>query len=592
MGALGDGAPVLGVEQSLTGRRWRSRLADDRAALAITQAAGVPEIVGRLLAARGVSGAEAQDYLEPRLRDLMPDPSSLRDMDEAAARLAEAIAAGEMIAIFGDYDVDGATSAALLARYLGALGAGVRVYIPDRVREGYGPNLEALKRLRQAGAALAVTVDCGISAHRTLAAVQALGLDVIVVDHHLAEPRLPACRAVVDPNRLDDDSGLGMLAAVGVTLLLVVALNRRLRAAGHFSAVPEPDIMAWLDLVALGTVCDVVPLIGLNRALVVRGLEVMAGRRNVGLAALADVAGLESRPNTYHAGFVLGPRINAGGRVGQADLGYRLLATEDAVEAAALARDLERHNRDRQAIEAMTVAEAMAQVDALGDRLGPIALAVGQNWHPGVIGLVASRLAERFDRPALVIALDGETGKGSARSVPGTDIGAAITAARQSGLLINGGGHAMAAGLTVARAGVTALSEFLAQRVGADRAHRPPPGLGIDGALTLAAADRALVDCCARAGPFGSGNPEPRFAFAAARVVHAKVVGAGHVRCVLADGHGGRLAGIAFRAADSALGRALLGAGGSFHVAGHLRPDDWRGRHDVQLSIDDAAAAG
>jgi single-stranded-DNA-specific exonuclease len=513
-------------------------------------------------------------------------------MDEAAGRIADAVRAGEKVAIFGDYDVDGATSAALLARFLSAVGAAPRIYIPDRMREGYGPNAPALLALRDEGVAVVVTVDCGVTAHEPLAAARAAGLDVIVVDHHEAEPDLPPAAAVVNPNRLDETSPLKQLAAVGVAFLLAVAVNRRLRALGHFAsgAPPEPDLMAWLDLVALGTVCDVVPLTGLNRAFVAQGLQVMAQRSNVGLAALADVARLDGRPTAYHAGFLLGPRINAGGRVGRSDLGARLLVTEDVEEARALAGELDAYNEERRRIESEVLAAALAEAERDAAADAPV-FVTGQGWHPGVIGVVASRLKERFGRPAFVIALDGETGKGSARSVAGVDVGAAVIAARQKGLLVNGGGHAMAAGLTVARAKLATLRAFLIERVGSDMARSAPSAsLGLDGALAVEAASRDLVALLEKVGPFGVGNAEPRFAFADARVVMAEVVGTEHVRCVLAGPANGRLKGIAFRAAGTDLGRALLAARGSaLHVAGRLEADDWQGRERVQLIIEDAA---
>jgi single-stranded-DNA-specific exonuclease len=513
-------------------------------------------------------------------------------MDRAAERIANAVRGGERIAIFGDYDVDGATSAALLARFLSAVGAAPRLYIPDRMREGYGPNAPALLALRAEGVAVVITVDCGITAHEPLGVARAAGLEVIVVDHHEAEPILPPAAAVVNPNRLDETSPLKQLAAVGVAFLLAVAVNRRLRALGHFAPQqrPEPDLMAWLDLVALGTVCDVVPLTGLNRAFVAQGLQVMAQRRNVGLAALSDVARLDARPTTYHAGFLLGPRINAGGRVGRADLGVRLLVTEDAEEARALAQELDAYNEERRRIEAEVLTAALAQAERDATENAPVFVAA-EGWHPGVVGVVAARLKERFARPAFVVALDGETGKGSARSVAGVDVGAAVIAARQKGLLVNGGGHAMAAGLTVAREKLAALRAFLTERVG-DEMARSAAGasLGLDGALALEAASRDLVSLLERIGPFGVGNAEPRFAFAGARVVTAEVVGAEHVRCVLAGPANGRLKGIAFRAVDTALGRALLASRGStLHVAGRLERDDWQGREGVQLVIDDAA---
>ena len=587
---------VLGVERSVSGRRWRTRLADARAGLAIAQRHDLPEIVARVLAARGVEADDVEAFLNPTLRSLLPDPSRLADMDTAAARLAHAMREGEAVAVFGDYDVDGATSAALLRRYFRAVGAEVRIYVPDRMSEGYGPNTGALLRLREDGAAVVVTVDCGITAFEPLEAAAEAGLDVIVIDHHVAEPRLPRGVAVVDPNRLDDRSGCGALAAVGVTFLLVVALNRVLRDAGWFAAGrDEPDLRQWLDLVALGTVCDMVPLTGVNRALVTQGLKVMAARGNPGIAALADVAGLTERPGAYHAGFVLGPRINAGGRVGKSDLGARLLGADDPDEAMAIAHRLEELNTERRAIERRVEAEAVAQIESEG--AGDAAIfAVGEGWHPGVIGIVASRLVERYRRPAFVIALDADgLGKGSARSVPGVDLGAAVIAARQSGLLVNGGGHPAAAGLTVNRDGIGALREFLAERLalrGGDAGVGAGAELGIDGTIAPGAATTDLIGLLGRAGPFGSGNPEPRLAVAGAHVVHADVVGQSHVRCTLAGEGKQRLQGIAFRSVDTAVGAALLNAqGAALHLAGHVRADNWRGRERVQLHIDDVARA-
>ncbi len=585
---------VLGVERSVSGRRWRFRLADARAGLALAQRLGAPEIVGRVLAARGVATDDAESFLNPTLRETLPDPSRIADLDVAVGRLVRAIQRGETVAVFGDYDVDGATAAALLARYLKAVGAASRIYVPDRLREGYGPKAPALLRLKAEGAAVVVTVDCGVTAFEPLAAAAEAGLDVIVVDHHIAEPRLPEAVAVVDPNRLDDSSGCGELAAVGVAYLLVVGLNRALRAEGWFAARPEPDLLRDLDLVALGTVCDMVPLTGVNRALVTQGLKVLAQRSNVGLATLADVAGVGERPGTYHAAFILGPRINAGGRVGEASLGARLLATDDAEEASGLACRLDDLNGERRAIEAGVEGAAVRQIEEAGGDPGPVVFAVGEGWHPGVIGIVAGRLSQRFFRPAFVIALADGVGKGSGRSIPGVDIGSAVIAARQAGVLVDGGGHPAAAGLTVAADRVAELRDFLADRLGSAVAeHGTAPSLGLDGAISASAATPELVDLLDRVGPFGVGNAEPRFAVAGARVVRADVVGERHVRCILADDGGGRLNAIAFRSLETPVGAALLGAAGrALHIAGHLRADRWRGRERVQLLIEDLAPAG
>jgi single-stranded-DNA-specific exonuclease len=582
----------LGIERSLTGKRWEERLADGRQALALSQQLGLPEVIGRVLAARGVDLDEAERFLNPTLRDFLPDPSIFQDMDRAAARLRAAIEGGEKIAVFGDYDVDGATSAAVLARFFTALGVTLEIYIPDRLAEGYGPNAPALKRLKAQGVDLVITVDCGITAFEALDEAAAAGLDVIVVDHHAAELRLPVAAAVVNPNRLDDSSGHGQLAAVGVAFLLVVALSRALREAGwyarHNRAVP--DLIQWLDLVALGTVCDVVPLTGLNRALVTQGLKVMAARRNVGLVALSDVSRIDDRPGTYHAGFLLGPRVNAGGRVGEAPLGAQLLCCNDPGEAAAIAARLDGYNAERKEIELQVLDQAIRQVEENGPGEG-LVVAAAEGWHAGVIGIVASRLKERFGKPALVVALDGGVGKGSARSVPGVDLGAAVIAARQAGLLLNGGGHPMAAGLTVAAAGLAELTAFLDARLArrlVEIAYRP--SLGIDGALKPRGATLELLAQLERCGPFGVGNTQPRFALPAVRVAKASVVGDNHVRCFLGDTQGGSLKGIAFRALESDLGPALLQTAGlPLHVAGRLQIDRWGGREGVQFIIEDAA---
>jgi single-stranded-DNA-specific exonuclease len=595
----GERAAFLAVEKSLTGRRWAARLTDERAALAIAQRHGVPDAIARLLAARDVPIDDVPDFLEPTLRRLLPDPSHLKDMDVAIGRLAKAVQANEKIVVFGDYDVDGATSSALLLRFFRAVGGNVGVYIPDRRKEGYGPNAPALARIRDEGAQVVVTVDCGVTAYEPLKEAKKVGLEVIVIDHHQAEIALPDAVAVVDPNRLDDDSPHKQLAAVGVAFLLAVGINRALRAAGWYGdAHPEPDLRQWLDLVALGTVADVVPLTGVNRALVRQGLQVMQKRGNAGLAALADVAKLREAPGAYHLGFMLGPRVNAGGRVGQADLGARLLSSEDPHEVGALAIRLDEFNAERRAIEREVLEQAMARIEGTygPDRTGMPAVLVVESdgWHVGVIGIVASRLVERYGRPTFVIGMDGEVGKGSGRSVRGVDLGAAVLAARQAGLLVNGGGHAMAAGLTVARAALPELVRFLDARIAPQLGAAPAVReLGIDAALAPAAATQALVEMIERAGPFGAGNAIPRFVLPNVRVSHAQTVGEGHVRCTLVGQEQGRVEAIAFRAGQSALGPALLDpARPILHVAGALRIESYNGRTSVRLQIDDAASAG
>jgi single-stranded-DNA-specific exonuclease len=599
----------LGVTVSVRGFAWRDRL--DRAAtntaVAISQRHDLPELLGRVLAARGVGLDEVPVALDPSIKALMPDPSVLRDMDKAAARLADAIQCREAVAVFGDYDVDGACSCALLLRFFAAHGVAARCYIPDRIAEGYGPNAEAIETLAREGARLIVTVDCGTTSIDALAVAAPLGTDVLVVDHHQADERLPDVAALVNPNRQDDVSGLGHLCAAGVVFMLLVATTRELRRRGKYNgALAEPDLLELVDLVALATVCDVVPLKGLNRAYVSRGLMVMRRRRNVGLKALADAAALGVPPTPYHLGFVLGPRINAGGRIGDAALGARLLATGDEVEAARIAVLLDKLNRERKAIETAMLDEAMALADHCveADPDAAVLIAASENFHKGVVGLVASRLVERFGRPACVIAWEpappgagrekaGERseGTGSLRSIAGVDIGAAVRAAVQAGHLSKGGGHTMAAGLTVARDRLDGLRSFLNTRLAdAARVARLGRTLHIDAALTPVSVTDELIALIERAGPFGHGNPEPRFALPAQRVKFAKVVGNAHVRCVLEGGDGSRLDAVAFRAADQPLGAALLNSGGlPLHIAGHLRRDTWNGRDRRELVIEDVA---
>ncbi len=591
--AAGGPDCFLGVEKSLTGKRWIGRQADGRQSLALSQRLGLPEIVGRVLAARGVGLEDAGGFLNPTLKDLLPDPNRLKGMDKAAERLARAVMDGEQIGIFGDYDVDGATSAALLKRFIAAVGGQSTAYIPDRLKEGYGPNTPALLKLKDEGASVIVTVDCGTAAFEPLEAASKAGLDVIVVDHHEAEAKLPPATAIINPNRLDDESGLGQLAAVGVAFLLAVAVNRALRDLGWYGSRAEPDLMQWLDLVALGTICDVVPLTGINRALVAQGLKVMAARNNTGLRALADVAGLTEAPGTYHAGFLLGPRINAGGRIGAADLGARLLGTDDAAEATEIAHRLDELNKERKFIEASVRDAAMAEVEKAGDDLGPVIVAAGEGWHPGVIGIVAGRLAERFNRPACVVALKDDTGTGSGRSVSGVDLGAAIIAACQAGILVKGGGHKMAAGFTVERGKLVEFQAFLTDRIAAAVGEKGiQPSLYLDGAVKPAAANLSLLEALQQVGPFGAGNPEPRFVIPAARLSYAAVVGENHVRGIIQGEEGGRLAAISFNSLDTPLGQALLKSEGApLHVAGRLRVNTWQGRTSAQLHVDDAAPA-
>lgn len=588
---------MLDVVKSARGMAWIHRLDPRQAnlATAISQRHGLPELLGRVLAARGADLETVPVLLNPTLKALMPDPSSLKDMDKAASRLADAIERREAVAIFGDYDVDGGCSSALMHRFLAAHGLNARIYIPDRLFEGYGPNPQAIDTLIADGARLIVTVDCGTTSFEALAVARGRA-DILVVDHHQADERLPEVHAVVNPNRQDDLSGQGMLCAAGVVYLLLVATMRVLRTRGHYQhGAVEPSLLEWLDMVALATVCDVVPLTGLNRAYVAKGLQVLRARRNTGLRALCDAAGLNQPPTPYHLGFVLGPRINAGGRIGDAALGARLLSLEDDAEAARIASVLDRLNKERKAIEQKILEEALARAELeLAEKPDlPIVLAASADWHKGIVGLVASRLTERFGRPSCVIAWgDGEEGTGSLRSIPGVDIGATVRAAVSEGLLLKGGGHAMAAGLTVRRDGLAALADYFNKRIGSPVTEaRAAAGLAIDGALTPRGVTPELVDLIERAGPFGQGNPTPRFAFPAHRIRSVRILGESHIRCTIEAGDASRIEGVAFRAVGSPLGDALTAAAGGMpiHIAGHLRRDTWNGREKIELMIEDVA---
>jgi single-stranded-DNA-specific exonuclease len=596
-------ASFLGVTKSARGYRWTDMLEPARVkdATAISQQHGLPDLLGRVLAARGVGLEEVSVFLDPTVRALMPDPSTLVDMDKTAQRLADAIQRREAIAIFGDYDVDGACSSALLARFLGHHGVRARIYIPDRLTEGYGPNAAALAQLIGEGAKLIVTVDCGTTSVDVLAGARRQGADVLVIDHHQADEVLPEVHALVNPNRLDDISGQGHLCAAGVVFLVLVATVRELRRRGVYDAtLREPQLIGDLDLVALATVADVVPLKGLNRAYVVKGLQVMRARENVGLRALQDAAGLSEAPTAYHLGFILGPRINAGGRIGDAGLGAKLLATGDEAEASRIATLLDRLNKERKEIEQAALEEAVATADRMLEEMPDLGLIMvgSPDWHRGVVGLIASRLTERFRRPSCVISWDKEAaaggviaGTGSLRSIAGIDIGAAVRHAVAAGHLIKGGGHAMAAGLTVDKAKLDGLSEFFATALKGVAVLQERAAFAIDGALTPAAANDTLIDLLERAGPYGQGNPQPRFAFPAHRVKFAKPVGTAHIRCVLEAGDGSRLDAVAFRAAGQPLGELLMEAssGLPIHVAGQLRRDTWGGRNRIELQIEDAA---
>jgi single-stranded-DNA-specific exonuclease len=588
----------LGVERSILGRPWRARLdaAGEAAALALSQTHGLDDLLARVLAGRGVSVTEAARYLDPTLRDLMPDPSTLTAMDEAVERLGHAIETGEQIAVFGDYDVDGACSSALIVDYWRAAGAPQPlVHIPDRIFEGYGPNADAIRMLADKGATLLVTVDCGTVSHEPFAVARERGLDVIVLDHHQAPEDLPRA-IIVNPNRQDDLSGQGGLCAAGVVFLALAGLTRRLRAKGFWGeARRAPDLLASLDLVGLATVADVAPLKGLNRAFVAKGLAVMHNRARPGLAALMDAARLDGPPRAYHLGFALGPRINAGGRIGDAGLGARLLTLSDPLEAARIARELDRLNGERQVIESQALEEAIAKAELAFTRSNRLSCLVveADDWHPGVVGLIASRLKDRFNLPAFAFAFNGETGTGSGRSLSGVDIGRAVRRAVDLGLAVKGGGHAMAAGVTLSRDKLSDFRAFLGDVLAeAVDAARDADALVIDAALSARAVDLELLRRVEKAGPFGQGNPEPVFALPEQRLTGAMVVGERHVRARLRSGDGASIETIAFRCVGAPLGDALLnGRGELFHVAARLSPKSFRGVERVEARLVDLARA-
>jgi single-stranded-DNA-specific exonuclease len=586
----------LDVERSVSGRAWRSRLPDNRQALAISERYDLPEVLGRVLAGRSIGLEGVGQHMNPTLRDSMPQVLALRDIETGARRLADAVMKSECIGIIGDYDVDGLTSAALLVRFLRDAGSDAEVHIPDRLSEGYGPSRAAVEALVAKGVKLLITVDCGVMAHDPLLLAADLGLDTVIVDHHQAPEILPRALAIINPNRLDDLSGLGFLSAAGVTLALVAVTSRLLRQAGWYQAErPEPDLLHFLDLVALGTVCDVVPLLGLNRAYVVQGLKVLGNRQHAGLAALADTARLKRRPDTHALGYMLGPRLNAAGRVGHAVTALKLLLSDDRGEAMAIAGELERLNRERQEIELKVIDVAMAQAGmALGKQASaPVIVVAGEGWHPGILGLVASRLKERFALPSFALGFhrSGTHASGSGRSIAGVDMGGAVRQAVEQGLVEKGGGHAMAAGLTVARDKLGPLRAFLERHFEEPVAKaRLRNVVEIDGAVSARGANLELVDMLERAGPYGTGNPSPVFAFPAHRVVYADGAGADHVRCALVGGDGARLKAVAFRSLGTPMGEVLLSERQMpLHVAGRLVADDWNGSRKVQLMIDDVA---
>lgn len=577
---------------SLNGNEWKFAAYDENEAEMIAVRYGLPVTVAAVLASRGLNTDDAGDFLDSRLQKQMPDPSVLKDMDKAAARIADAVENRERVAVIGDYDVDGATSSSLLKLFLQDVGLNVPVHIPER-EEGYGPSFAAVDEFLKNGAELLVTTDCGTSAFEVLEYAQNRGMDVIVLDHHEAEAKLPAVYAVVNPKRLDEDDDypyLKYLAAVGVVFMTVVAVNRELRRRGFYgTACAEPDLKKRLDLVALGTVCDVVPLLGLNRAFVRQGLKIAAGRQNPGLSALADKAGLTEAPGAYHLGFVLGPRINAGGRVGEAATGCRLLCAENKEEAEMLAEKLSRFNETRKEIEAYVLLKAVEILESAPQSY-PMAFVYGRDWHQGVIGIVAGKLKERYNLPSFVMSVEADEVKGSARSVVGLNIGALILAAKEKGLLTKGGGHNMAAGFSLKEEKIEAFrkfaGEYIAKVLGDEKV---VPILNIDGIVSLPAVNTDFVDSLLRLAPFGAGNPEPRLMLPHVRVAKADLVGSGHVRCILGSAAGGHLKAMAFRAADTEMGRALLaGRGEMFTLTGVFHKDSWQGRTGVQFIIDDA----
>ncbi len=587
--------PFLNVERSASGRRWKARLEDPRIAEAISQRYELPEILGRVLAARGVGVDEAEAFLNPTIRILMPQPSALQDMEKGAARLAEAIMTGEKIGVIADYDVDGVSSAAILSSFLKAVGSSCAVHIPDRLTEGYGPSQRAVEQLKAGGTEVLVTLDCGVMAHDPLARAAELGLTTIIVDHHQAGEVLPEAHAVINPNRQDDISGLGYLCAASVTMIFIATVNKALRSRGWYSgARPEPNMLQWLELVSLATVCDVVPLKGLNRAYVTQGLKIMARRENAGLSSLADVSRLKRKPDTYALGYLLGPRINAAGRIGNAGLALTLLTTADKGEAAQIAQELERLNRERQEIELAVVDQALAQADAMlgQERRASVLVVSGRGWHPGVVGLAAARLKERFNLPSFVLAEDreGRLAAGSGRSIPGVDLGSAVREAFESGLIEKGGGHAMAAGLTVLRERLGDLRGFMEERLAVQVQAAQDRALSIDAALTAGAATLELIELLEQAGPYGTAHPSPVFAFPAHRVLYADRAGSDHIRCTIASADGNRLKAVAFRAMGTELGELLLSEKQMpLHIAGRLTIDDWSGARLPNLHIEDAA---
>lgn len=591
-----SGSFFLEVEKSISGQAWIDRVSSPRRALAIAQKFDLPEIVARILAARDVGLDDVETWLSPTLRELMPSPDVVMDLQKGAARIVKALEAGETIAIIGDYDVDGISSTTILTQFLQAAGAAPVFHIPDRITEGYGPSIMAVEKLAGEGAKLLITLDCGIASHQPLARARELGLDTIIVDHHQVPQVIPDHFAAINPNRNDDLSGLGYLCAAGVTMMLIATLNKQLREVGWWDnkAGEAPDILQYLDLVALATVCDVVPLTGLNRAFVRHGLKIMASRNRTGLAALMDAARLARKPDVYALGFVIGPRINAAGRIGTARTGIELLCENDRGKANQIAAKLEGWNRERQAIELGVIDKADLQAQAAFGKNAnlPVLVVSGNGWHPGVLGLAAARLKERYNVPSFVLGIDKNgSASGSGRSIKGVDLGSAVAQAVERGIISKGGGHAMAAGLTIDEKNLGQLRAFMEEALAKPTAlARQNRALKIDAAVTASGANLELIEKIERAGPFGAANPAPMFALPSHRVVYADIAGTDHVRCTLAAPDGSRIKAIAFRVADTELGETLLTERAMpLHFAGRLAINEWGGRREPQLLISDVA---
>jgi len=598
---LTGSSPVAEIARSVTGVPWMMKPADETTVFKMAASHDLEEALARILVARGVGPDAAERYLNPSLRTMMPDPDTMRDMPLAAERISTAIMTDETIGIFGDYDVDGVTATSLLFLYLQSLGQEAKVYLPDRVADGYGPSIGAFRTLKEQGANLVVTVDCGASAHEPIDAAGRDGLDIVVLDHHqMSGPPPQSARAVINPNRPDDLSGLTNLSAVGVTFMVLVAVNRSLRKEGYFKDRPQPDLRQWLDIVALGLICDVMAVTGLTRAMIAQGLRVMTRQLdhgtggNPGIAALATRAGVKTPASPYHLGFLVGPRINAAGRIGHANMAFDMLTSADPAHRRAMAEKLHMMNAERQAIESDVLASAVAQAEAMIERNGsvpPVIVVHGDGWHPGVIGIVAGRIKERFNRPALVIGFDGETGKGSGRSIEDVDLGGAISDAHKNGLLIAGGGHAMAAGLTIGRAYLPAFLDYVSERlVDAVTTAIASRKKWIDGVVAPCAVTGPFAALIAKAGPFGAGNPEPIFVLRDVTASHPKILSDAHIACTLMSDGGDIARSIAFRCTDDPMGTALL-SGRRLHVAGRIKADDWRGGEAGQFQINDVAYA-